>query len=236
MQKRIYSQRDFGETRSRELVIGGEIGSRDAPKGTRDWSIYFGYRAKQLAESTQQDVLILQTLLGLLKDHDAHLSVGCSTWHEFCVRNIGITEEQADGVLGASAGTTIGAALADKARQLKTEHPQMTQEAIAKAVGCSQPYVSKMKKKEKENITKVEESAIKVIIPAHIKDRHEKSDFRKLSADLQSQVISRTISLNRACIQAGIRVKLSPLDVAKKAVLALCDEDWQAVKLWRESQ
>ena len=231
MQKRIYSQRDFGETRSRELVIGGEIGSRDAPKGTRDWSIYFGYRAKQLAESTQQDVLILQTLLGLLKEHDAHLSVGCSTWHEFCVRDIGITEEQADGVLGASAGTTIGAALADKARQLKNEHPEMTQEAIAKAVGCSQQNVGKAL-----NTTLVSESGAKVVMPARLKSRSDQADFRKLSADLQSQVISRSISLNRACIQAGIRVKLSPLDVAKKAVLALCDEDWQAVKLWRESQ
>ena len=187
--------------------------------------------AKQLAESTQADVFALQHLLGVLKDHDAHLSVGCSTWHEFCVRDIGITEEQADGVLGASAGTTIGAALADKARQLKAEHPQMTQEAIAKAVGCSQSNVSQAK-----NIRKVEQCATKLIMPAHIRDRHHQADFRKLSADLQSQVISRTISLNRACIQAGIRVKLSPLDVAKKAVLALSDADWQALVIWRNTQ
>jgi len=231
MQKRIYSQQNFGETRSRELVIGGEIGSRDAPEGTRDWSIYFGYRARQLAESTQQDVLLLQTLLGLLKDHDAHLSVGCSTWHEFCVRDIGITEEQAEGVLCASAGTTIGTALADKARQLKTEHPEMTQEAIAKAVGCSRVNVTKAL-----NVTSAEQCATRVTLPAHIKDRHHQADFRKLSPDLQSQVISRTVSLNRACILSGIRVKLSALDVAKKAVLALSDADWQAVKLWINAQ
>ena len=112
----------------------------------------------------------------------------------------------------------------------------MTQEAIAEAVGCSQPYVSKMKKKNEENITKGFDWQKSVIVPNRFKGDHEKADFRKLSPDLQSQVISRTISLNRACIQAGIRVKLSPLDVAKKAVLALSDEDWQAVKLWRETQ
>ena len=145
------------------------------------------------------------------------------------MRNIGITEEQADGVLGASAGTTIGAALADKARQLKIEHPEMTQEAIAKAVGCSQSNVSQAK-----NIRKVSESDIKLIMPAHLKSRNDQADFRKLSTDLQSQVISRAISLNRACIQAGIRVKLSPLDVAKKAVLALSDADWQALVTWRK--
>ena len=82
----------------------------------------------------------------------------------------------------------------------------------------------------------MQQCATKVVLPAHIKDRNHQADFRKLSADLQSQVISRTISLNRACIQAGIRVKLSPLDVAKKAVLALSDADWQAVKLWINAQ
>ena len=196
--KRIYLQRDFGETRSRELVIGGEIGSRDAKVGSKDWAIYFGYMAKQLAESTQADVFALQHLLGVLKDHDAHLSVGCSTWHEFCVRDIGITEEQADGVLGASAGTTIGAALADKARQLKAEHPQMTQEAIAKAVGCSRVNVTKAL-----NVTLPVQCTDGVTLPSAIKSFRDKRDFRKLSADLQSQVISRTISLNRACILSG---------------------------------
>ena len=187
--------------------------------------------AKQLAESTQADVFALQHLLGVLKDHDAHLSVGCSTWHEFCVRDIGITEEQADGVLGASAGTTIGAALADKARQLKIEHPEMTQEAIAKAVGCSQQNVGKAL-----NTTKAVPLERKVVAPPSLKHPRDRSDFRKLSADLQSQVISRTVSLNSACIQAGIRVKLSPLDVAKKAVLALSDADWQALVIWRNAQ
>ena len=188
--KRIYSQRDFGETRSRELVIGGEIGSRDAKVGSKDWAIYFGYMAKQLAESTQADVFALQHLLGVLKDHDAHLSVGCSTWHEFCVRDIGITEEQADGVLGASAGTTIGAALADKARHLKAERPEMTQEAIAKAVGCSRVNVTKAL-----NVTRAPESGELVTF---LKGKNAQTDFRKLSADLQSQVIARSISLNRA--------------------------------------
>ena len=147
------------------------------------------------------------------------------------MRNIGITEEQADGVLGASAGTTIGAALADKARQLKAEHPQMTQEAIAKAVGCSRVNVTKAL-----NVTLGSGSEGRVTLPSFIKDNNGKADFRKLSANLQSQVISRTVSLNRACIQAGIRVKLSPLDVAKKAVLALSDADWQALVIWRNTQ
>ena len=84
-------------------------------------------------------------------------------------------------------------ALADKARQLKIEHPEMTQEAIAKAVGCSQSNVSQAK-----NIRKVSESDIKLIMPAHLKSRNDQADFRKLSADLQSQVIARSISLNRA--------------------------------------
>ena len=125
---------------------------------------------------------------------------------------------------------------AAKAKWMREKYPELSQEAIAEAVGCSQPYVSKMKKKDGENITKVEQCATKVIFPAHIKDRHHQADFRKLSADLQSQVISRIISLNRACIQAGIRVKLSPLDVAKKAVLALSDADWQALVIWRNTQ
>ena len=122
-------------------------------------------------------------------------------------------------------------ALADKARQLKIEHPEMTQEAIAKAVGCSRVNVTKAL-----NVTLSIPLERKVTLPPSIKHPRDRSDFRKLSDDLQSQVISRTVSLNSACIQAGIRVKLPPLDVAKKAVLALCDEDWQAVKLWRESQ
>ena len=125
---------------------------------------------------------------------------------------------------------------AAKARCMRDAYPHLSQEAIAKAVGCSQQYVSKRKMRDEEDTTNRSGSETKVVLPSFIKDNNGKADFRKLSANLQSQVISRTVSLNRACIQAGIRVKLSPLDVAKKAVLALCDEDWQAVKLWRESQ
>ena len=120
---------------------------------------------------------------------------------------------------------------AAKARCMRDAYPHLSQEAIAKAVGCSQQNVGKAL-----NTTLVQQCGTKVVLPAHIKDRNHQADFRKLSADLQSQVISRTISLNRACIQAGIRVKLSPLDVAKKAVLALSDADWQAVKLWINAQ
>ena len=120
-------------------------------------------------------------------------------------------------------------ALADKARQLKIEHPEMTQEAIAKAVGCSRVNVTKAL-----NVTLPVQCTDGVTLPSAIKSFRDKRDFRKLSADLQSQVISRTVSLNCACIQAGIRVKLSPLDVAKKAVLALSDADWQALVTWRK--
>ena len=215
----------------RILILDDGIGNKDAPQGSRQWAIYFGHKARMRADSARSTVAALQELLHTLKENSAHQAMGYSSWGEFLQRDVLITEEQATAVLSAPASTTVGAALADKARQLKTERPEITQEKIAKAVGCSQSNVSQAK-----NIRKVSESDIKLIMPAHLKSRNDQADFRKLSADLQSQVISRTISLNRACILSGIRVKLSPLDAIKKAILALRDADWQAVKLWRESQ
>ena len=82
--------------------------------------------------------------------------------------------------------------------QLKAERPEMTQEAIAGEVGCSRVNVTKAL-----NVTLVQQCGTKVTLPAHIKDRHHQADFRKLSPDLQSQIISRSISLNRACILLG---------------------------------
>ena len=118
---------------------------------------------------------------------------------------------------------------AAKARCMRDAYPHLSQEAIAKAVGCTRQNVGKAL-----NATLSVQCTDGVALPSAIKSFRDKRDFRKLSTDLQSQVISRTISLNRACIQAGIRVKLSPLDVAKKAVLALSDADWQALVIWRK--
>ena len=111
----------------RILILDDGIGNKDAPQGSRQWAIYFGHRARMRADSARSTVAALQELLHTLKENSAHQAMGYSSWGEFLQRDVLITEEQATAVLSAPASTTVGAALADKARQLKTfRRPSIT--------------------------------------------------------------------------------------------------------------
>jgi DNA-binding XRE family transcriptional regulator len=98
----------------------------------------------------------------------------------------------------------------DKIKELREEHRDWTQSQIAQMVGVSKQYVHKVES------TKMSESK-KVVVPANLKSRTDRADFRKLPLELQAKVASKEMSLNAAAIQAGIRRKLAPEDAVLKA-------------------
>jgi hypothetical protein len=64
-------------------------------------------------------------------------------------------------------------------------------------VGCTKGYVSQVFSKTCESLN----------IPNHLNGSHERTDFRKLPAELQQKVAAKEVSLNAAAIAAGIRKK-----------------------------
>jgi hypothetical protein len=73
-------------------------------------------------------------------------------------------------------------------------------ERNCKAVGCTKGYVSQV-------FSKTCESHESLNIPNHLNGSHERTDFRKLPAELQQKVAAKEVSLNAAAIAAGIRKK-----------------------------
>lgn len=103
---------------------------------------------------------------------------------------------------------------ADEVRQLRTEHPDWTQQQIAESVGCDKSYVSRV-------LTKMSQCNNSLNIPDHIKTRPHQADFRKLPVELQQKVAAKEVSLNAAAIQAGIRKKPTAYEIALKAAKKL---------------
>ena len=101
-------------------VLSG-IGDKDAPKGSKEWSIYFAFYAKQRAEDATRNVQSLQQVLKKLKDHEAHKAFCLASWEDFCQREIGITADQAEKVLAAPPDATVGAVLGKVGRPKKGE-------------------------------------------------------------------------------------------------------------------
>jgi hypothetical protein len=101
-------------------VLSG-IGNPDAPRGSREWAIYFAFYAKQRAEDASRNVRNLQEVLKNLKDHEAHKAFCLDSWDDFCQREIGITADQAEKVLAAPPDATVGAVLGKVGRPKKGE-------------------------------------------------------------------------------------------------------------------
>lgn len=127
----------------------------------------------------------------------------------------------------------------DKIREERIKHPEWTQQQIAEEVGVDKAYVSR-------TLTKNPQKGNVVNVPSHINGKNQKTDFRKLPAELQAKVVSKEMSLNAAAIAAGIRKKPTPEETIVKAfskaterlaalrsiVDALTDSERQILKDW----
>jgi transcriptional regulator with XRE-family HTH domain len=128
--------------------------------------------------------------------------------------NFDLTEANVSRIVHLLKGGEIEAAQEvlkskDKIRELRTDHPEWTQQQIAEKVNVTQGYVARIitEKSESDNL----------VIPDHLNNRNDRADFNKLPTELQQKVASREISLNQAAIQAGIRRKPSDSDTVLKA-------------------
>jgi hypothetical protein len=158
--------------------------------------------------------------------------------------NFDLTEANVSRIVHLLKGGEIEAAQEvlkskDKIKELRTNHPEWTQQQIAEQVNVDKAYVSRV-------LTNKLQCNNTVNAPEHIKTRPHQADFRKLPPELQAKVASREISLNQAAIQAGIRKRPSPEEAALKAfgkvterlmvlrsiINSLTDSERQVVKDW----
>jgi hypothetical protein len=162
--------------------------------------------------------------------------------------NFDLTEANVSRIVHLLKGGEIEAAQEvlkskDKIRELRTDHPEWTQQQIAEKVGVSRPYVTQV-------VSEISESENLVTIPDHIKGNTDRADFNKLPPELQQKVASREISLNQAAIQAGIRRRSTPeeaivkafakaterLQVAKAIISSLNHDEAAALLAWLSTE
>jgi len=193
-------------------VLAG-IGNKDAPKGSKEWSIYFAFYAKQRAEDATRNVQSLQQVLKKLKDHEAHRAIGLETWDDFCQREIGITAEQAEKVLAAPPDATVGAVLGGHGRTnpprdesgkfKKAEDPKGVKHTIGRGTGNRDYTIARLDRDHPE---------------------------------IAALVHAKEISARAGAIRAGIIILPSPLEQAQKAFRRLTKEDRDAFDSWRGGQ
>jgi DNA-binding MarR family transcriptional regulator len=162
--------------------------------------------------------------------------------------NFDLTEANVSRIVHLLKGGEIEAAQEvlkskDKIRELRTDHPEWTQQQIAEEVNVDKAYVSRV-------LTNKLQCNNTVNAPEHIKTRPHQADFRKLPPELQAKVASREISLNQAAIQSGIRKKPTPeetivkafakatgrLQVAKAIISSLNQDEAAALLAWLSTE
>lgn len=194
-------------------VLAG-IGNKDAPKGSKEWSIYFAFYAKQRAEDATRNVQSLQQVLKKLKDHEAHKAIGLETWDDFCQREIGITADQAEKVLAAPPDATVGAVLGRHGGDRKSEKAKAEADQ-ADNVSLKGKSIGKIGGNSREYLT-------------GLLDRDHPT--------IAAEVHAGTLSARAGAIRAGIIRELSPLEKAQAAFRRLVKEDRDAFDLWRAEQ
>jgi ribosomal protein S9 len=203
-------------------VLAG-IGNPDAPRGSREWTTYFAFYAKQRAEDASRNVRNLQEVLKKLKDHEAHKAIGLETWDDFCQREIGITADQAEKVLAAPPDATVGAVLGRHGGDRKSETAGAVLGEHGKRMDAGQAANSSLKGK---TIGKTG-GTTREYLTARL-DRDHPS--------IAAEVHAGTISARAGAIRAGIIRELSPLEKAQAAFRRLAKEDRDAFDLWRAEQ
>ena len=198
-------------------VLSG-IGDKDAPKGSKEWSIYFAFYAKQRAEDATRNVQSLQQVLKKLKDYEAHKAFCLDSWDDFCQREIGITADQAEKVLAAPPDATVGAALGKHGGDRKSDKAKDEAEA---------------KKDQADNVSLKTKTAGKI---GGNSREYLKGLLNRDHPEVAAQVHAGTLSARAGAIRAGIIRELSPLEKAQAAFRRLTREDRDAFDLWRAEQ
>jgi transcriptional regulator with XRE-family HTH domain len=107
--------------------------------------------------------------------------------------------------------------------ELRNEHPDWTQQKIADEAGVTKGYVSQV-------FSEKSESDKTLNMPAHLNNRNDQADYRKLPPELQQAVSAKETSLNAAAIKAGIRKKPSASQICVNA-FRKADNRLEALKM-----
>lgn len=188
-------------------VLSG-IGNPDAPRGSKDWAIYFAFLAKQETHDVRREIRGLQEILKKLKDHEAHKALGLSSWDDLCRREIGITEEQAEKVLAAAPDVTVALVLGTHGGDRRS--PTVKAEAEGKA-------------DQGDIVTLKERGNSATYLTARL-DRDR--------PDIAARVHAGEISARKGAIEAGIIRVPTKLEIARRAIEALAPDDRAALQDW----
>lgn len=174
---------------------------KDYPVGSIERAKSIGLEVWFTSKSLDTTLSLWQTELSILQREKPWKALGLKSADDFVKAVIGRTTKE------------IGKEITKRTRiqELRSEHPDWTQQQIADEVGVTKQYVNQIESSKSSQ----EEEAVD--LPEHIEGNSSKADFRKLPEELRNAVAEKKISLNAAAIKAGIRKKLSH---AEKCVAA----------------
>lgn len=88
-----------------------EVGDRDAPVGSRAWSLWAVGETLLLRERLDFDARQLASMLTRLQQHAAHQALGFASLDALCAAKLRLDAEQIEAVLTAKRGQTLGQVL-----------------------------------------------------------------------------------------------------------------------------
>lgn len=88
-----------------------DIGNPDAEPGSLPWARWFVFRAKKRREDLESDATALRELIEKLDRHEAWRPLNYPSLGMLCQLEIGLTEEEMDGLKAARPGESVGVVL-----------------------------------------------------------------------------------------------------------------------------
>jgi transcriptional regulator with XRE-family HTH domain len=131
--------------------------------------------------------------------------------------NFDLTEANVSRIVHLLKGGEIEAAQEvlkskDKIRELRTDHPEWTQQQIAEKVGVTQQYVAR--------ITTENSESEKLVVPEHIKGNTDRADFNKLPPELHSKVADRKPSPSASQVVARVEATAPKIEPTPEEIFA----------------
>ena len=179
---------------SRESALD-EVGDRDAPAGSRPWSVWIIGQAKLQRSRLDHDAYLMRDLIDRIRRHEAWRALGSDSLESLCRRDLRLDPEQVDAVLAAKRGQALGAVLGthggDRRSEVVVDQPD---NVSLKTYGNSREYQLARLQRDHQNIL----------------------------ADLNA---GKYPSVRQAAIAAGIVRVPSQLDVLRRAWRKASDDE-----------
>lgn len=181
-----------------------DIGDRDAPPGSKEWTRHFLIQTKIARDDFEKDVSVLQTLLNKLDKYSAWKPLGYLSLEALCQNELEIEPDILAAILAAPKGLKIGVVLG------KQEY------------GKGKPGPGRGHKTG-DNITRFKHRGTD---PAYSLARLDRD-----RPDLAAAVRAEQLTVNEAAIQAGFRRRTISISLSVELVAKALKKHFTASQL-----